>query len=1535
MSDQGSPLPFGLATPPADYPQKPPGISLCMIVKNEERFLAQCLRSVADVVDEMIIVDTGSTDRTIEIAKSFGATVVEREWRNDFAWARNQALELATKRWIFSLDADEELTSESKPALLQLKTVPAYREAIWVRFFNQSDDYKGTGAMSHALVRIFPNDPEIRFRGLIHEFPTIGDSPNGLPGAMLPISIIHHGYLKDVVADRDKGARNLALVKAATEQEPDDPFHWFNLGSTAFLVGDYELAVSALEHMRAVNGNQKRGFIPNALSQLAELYSDKFGDIAKGEEIAREALRLSPHYANAHFQLGKILMAQRRFDEGREALAAAIADGEFAHLQFVIDDQVYRWKAHSEMGSSYVMQGDDESAITWFKKGLANAPGVEPLQVNLGRALDRLGRYSQAERVFREAYEMHRSETSTIDYVNFLLRRGNGLGALAVIDQAHEGLRKDDIAANLLLAAAQVAEKNGLQRSRHYLELAAKRAPGSADILNPLEQIYRESGDDAALAALLAAERSTEPATAADFTRRSYQALGVGDYERALHLALRGLEIDPRVAGMRYNAALALTHLGRKTESESHLALIEPSEGDVYVAAALLRAANARDRGDASEALRVIDALLKAVPDLPDALSFRAALLEARGDAAGAESSLRALMERERRRGAVELASFLMRAGRFEEAAVVADRGLTVLDYSIIIPVFNKAALTRQCLEALRPSLDGAGEGEVIVVDNASSDETASMLEEFPWVKVIRNDTNLGYAAANNQGARAARGTYLVLLNNDTKPLPGWLSSMMMHARTGGVGVVGARLLYGDNLVQHAGTAICGVFFSKQSFVPFHINHRVPADDFDVVRVRDMPAVTGACLLTPRDLYLELGGLDETFWNGYEDVDYCLKVRERGLRVVYDGRAVLYHFESQSGAQRFRKQVWNSDVLAERWRGKVPFDGVTTYLSRGSVRHASRTPRGGLSWYVVPVPPVTVVVHGAIDERERERLERTIRSSRVPVTSILWTGDVASGFDEVAERLRARGLKYVAFVDARAELADGWLEELVRQLEATTTCGAATFSPDAPIGENVRVLAPDARCTLLSMQKLPAHLQIRRFDTWNGVIADLAMRALPLGVGTRGCGRVIANLPPLVEDESFALEHGRPIGSLYRDDERAIEAALTPVPRKRGLVSIITLSWNAPQFTKIALDSIRRHATEPYEVIVVDNGSGPETLEMLRAIDDPHVRVIYNPTNRGFAGGNNDGLRVASGEYVILLNNDVVVTEGWIEGLLRPFAKIPALGVTAPRSNRVVGDQVVYDANYQDIDELDALARARRGAFRDRGYITDRAIGLCLCVSREVLEQIGGLDENYGVGNFEDDDFCLRVRAAGYKIFVCDDVFIHHYGSQSFKANNVDYMATMRSNWAIFAAKWGYSPEYPTNGYHPHEAILRGFDPLKHVVPIAASGDGGPRARVAFLANLDDDASWERVAGFMRRYLQAFSSADDTVLSIAPAGGSLSVDVLERRVERAREKLGISRERMARVVIGAASESERTIDIATVEDASPSGLRRMIEPVAR
>jgi GT2 family glycosyltransferase len=875
------------------------------------------------------------------------------------------------------------------------------------------------------------------------------------------------------------------------------------------------------------------------------------------------------------------------------------------------------------------------------------------------------------------------------------------------------------------------------------------------------------------------------------------------------------------------------------------------------------------------------------------------------------------------------------------------------VDYSIVIPVFNKAELTRNCLETLRATLEGAGTGEVIVIDNASSDETPEMLESFPWVRVVRNERNLGFAGANNQGARLATGRFLVLLNNDTQGLPGWLAAMLRVAADPQVGVVGARLLYPDDTIQHAGVVVAGAFFGRTAFSPFHTSHRVPAEDRTVTTRREYQIVTGACMVTPRELYLELGGLDETYWNGYEDVDYCLKARERGLAVVYEPAAKLYHFESQSGAQRFRKVWWNVRTLAQRWAGKVRYDSLETSIAFRTIAMLDRI--GGdqsLSLVASPTPATAVLVHGACPPDDRARFETMLRSNHSPISAILWC-ESNEAIAAARAAMAVRGERYLALVHAASQLDQGWLDQLISQVSAMINVGAATFATELPLGENVATLATDARCTLLLLKHFPQHLELGDFDTLDGAVADLLLRTIEYGSGTRGVRQSLGTLGPVATDESFERVHGRPLNSVFDTDPAAVESVLRArPPRPRGLVSIVTLSWNAPEFTVKALESIAKRTSEPYEVVVVDNGSGEKTLAMLRAIDDPHVRVIYNATNRGFAGGCNDGIAAARGEYVVLLNNDVIVTDGWLDGLLAPFERSPGIGVTAPRSNKVAGHQQLPFLSYESEAGLETFAAQRNQMFARSGYFTDRVIGLCLCASRTLLEQIGGLDERFGLGNFEDDDFCVRVRAAGYAIYVCDDVFIHHFGSQSFTANNVDYSKTMHENWAKFAAKWEYPPAFPTNGYNPRRIFARGFDRAAHYAPIgrpvaaepsadevAREGDRLRDARIAFYAEVHGERDWTAVAEFASRFARAFEARDRALLAIG-VFDELAAETLGARVERIFRRAKIDPALSGDVEISdeddvgawrARFAATSAIEIGTLEDRSPSALRRLAD----
>src|SRR5579875_2052707 len=182
------------------------------------------------------------------------------------------------------------------------------------------------------------NSTRTRYRSPIHEFITLDQNPTGLDCRHSPIAITHHGYLKDVVEGRDKVQRNLELIRKAAEAEPDEPFHWYNMGVTAMILGDRALTISALERMFELVGEKPRGFVPVGLSTLAEAYGAE--EPEKAMHAALESLKRSPHFCNVHFALGRALTRMKRYEEAREAFKAAIDDGKYNAMQFICDDEV-------------------------------------------------------------------------------------------------------------------------------------------------------------------------------------------------------------------------------------------------------------------------------------------------------------------------------------------------------------------------------------------------------------------------------------------------------------------------------------------------------------------------------------------------------------------------------------------------------------------------------------------------------------------------------------------------------------------------------------------------------------------------------------------------------------------------------------------------------------------------------------------------------------------------------------------------------------------------------------------------------------------------------------------------------------------------------------------------------------------------------------------------------------------------------------------------------------------------------------------
>jgi glycosyltransferase involved in cell wall biosynthesis len=670
-------MPFGLPQPPATHAQLPAGVSLCMIVKNEERFLRACLESVRGLVDEICIVDTGSTDQTLAIAAEFGARLEHRAWRNDFSWARNEALAMARHRWIIVLDADEVVREESHATLRRLREVPAYDTGLWVRCFNAVDDYKGTGASSHAIARVFPNNPRIRYRSPIHEYITLDGGDSGIPAKHAPLAIDHFGYLKAVVSERKKADRNLAIIRAAIEREPEDPFHWYNLGTTALIERRMEEGITALERMRVLVGTTARGFVPSGLSFLADAYVEFRGDADRAIELARLSLERSPHFANAHFTLGKALAHAGRYHEAIAAFEAAIADGAHNKQQFLVDDEVSVWKAQSEIGAAYGRLGDKESALAWFERGLANRPGVLPLMLNRARALESLGRLEETEEQYRRAWEEFADDQTAMDYVNVLLRRHAYDRSLAAIDAIAERV-SPRCGALMLMTAATIAQRAGCpERSPVYAQRALALAPGAAPVLDAAEAYFRAHGDEAALKALRAVELEAPLEAVEDYARRSSRWLLEHEPARALAVASEGRERFGDHPGIIYDAAAATIQLGDREAGLRLLAAVSVENAEVHARADFLRSAVLADLGRFEDALAAIARVIQRSPASVEAVLHQVKLLDLAGRRADVEIALRRGFDATRdQRIAVQLATLLMTAGRYHEARAISEAAL-------------------------------------------------------------------------------------------------------------------------------------------------------------------------------------------------------------------------------------------------------------------------------------------------------------------------------------------------------------------------------------------------------------------------------------------------------------------------------------------------------------------------------------------------------------------------------------------------------------------------------------------------------------------------------------------------------------------------------------------------------------------------------------------------------------------------------------------------------------------------------------------
>jgi tetratricopeptide (TPR) repeat protein len=454
-----------------------------MIVKNEEANLPRALESVEGLADEIVVVDTGSTDGTKSVAESLGASVFEHEWKDDFADAKNSALERATGEWILVLDADEYVCPESRERITS--AISGGADAYFVRI--ESDVRSGAGRTFVNLhQRLFRNNMGIRYEGAVHEQVDSSLKRIGASVKNSEVVLRHTGYALDATAMRPKLERNLDLLNKMLLEDPDDAMSLFHLGDTLSLLGTHDAAADAYGRALEVGGlpNEVR---PVATQNLASSMI-KLGEYEDAMRLIRRVQEMDPAMISTHLLLGSALFGLKKFERAEKEILTYIsrasdmrrsrasllgfeadipaalvlvakcrlAGGSLEEAKEALKDAVAMDPdlpdGHILLGRIAFEKMDFARAVPSFEKALELMPKEGQLYFELAKSYMAAGALDRAEETLERALTEGAENAGLLRCLGIVrVKRQDFEGAIAAFEGAHD-LDPDDREASKMLA---------------------------------------------------------------------------------------------------------------------------------------------------------------------------------------------------------------------------------------------------------------------------------------------------------------------------------------------------------------------------------------------------------------------------------------------------------------------------------------------------------------------------------------------------------------------------------------------------------------------------------------------------------------------------------------------------------------------------------------------------------------------------------------------------------------------------------------------------------------------------------------------------------------------------------------------------------------------------------------------------------------------------------------------------------------------------------------------------------------------------
>ncbi len=360
-------------------------ISLCMIVKNEEAMLPRCLDSVLHIVDEIVIIDTGSTDRTVEIAESYGAKVFSYPWDGSFSNARNYGIARATMDWIFIMDADAEFESQDTGMLRDMTSEAATATAYYCKMLSYVGDVPELdNVISNLSICLVRNHMGYRFSGDIHEQMSCSDPAAKTVTAITDMRVYHYGYLNSAVRSQNKRERNMALIQKELEKNPDNAFMLYNLGNEYFAQLDvkaaYDSYLKSYAHM-----DPQIAYSSRLILRLVTC-CDLLGKTAEQVKYINEGLARYPRFTDLEFIRASMWMQKERYFAAIRSFKKCLAMGESPLILSNITG-VGTFRAAHMLFQIYHNLGSPQSALYYAHKALRFNPGNHDVCLRLAAIL--------------------------------------------------------------------------------------------------------------------------------------------------------------------------------------------------------------------------------------------------------------------------------------------------------------------------------------------------------------------------------------------------------------------------------------------------------------------------------------------------------------------------------------------------------------------------------------------------------------------------------------------------------------------------------------------------------------------------------------------------------------------------------------------------------------------------------------------------------------------------------------------------------------------------------------------------------------------------------------------------------------------------------------------------------------------------------------------------------------------------------------------------------------------------------------------